>query len=74
LWRPNPIADAEQFRGRTFIVIGAGREARSAFRSVEAPRLVTHYEEGHPVAQWKVTVYHGYRGSVLAVGGSSSKY
>jgi hypothetical protein len=64
LWRPNPVDDPEQFAGRTFLVVGAGMEVRHAFDRVGTPRLVTHCEDGHPVARWTVTVCRGYKNVV----------
>jgi hypothetical protein len=63
LWRPNPVADAGAFAGRTFIVVGPfGDALRDAFEQIDPPRLVTHYEGGRPVASWPVTVCRGFRG------------
>jgi 4-amino-4-deoxy-L-arabinose transferase-like glycosyltransferase len=63
LWRPNPLADADAFRGRTFLVVGgAVPELLDAFESVEPPQRVTYTEDGVPVAEWFVTVCRGYRG------------
>ncbi len=63
LWRPNPIADAQAFLGRTFVVVGVWSPAlRQAFDEVEAPREVVHREGGRPVAGWSVTVCRGFRG------------
>jgi hypothetical protein len=63
LWHPNPLADVEAFRGRTFIVVGVGEDVlRPAFDRVEPMRLVTHYEAGQPIAVFAVVVGHGYRG------------
>jgi 4-amino-4-deoxy-L-arabinose transferase-like glycosyltransferase len=63
LWRPNPVDDADRFRGRTFIIVGATDQAlESAFEVVEPSRLVTYSEAGQPVATWAVTVCRGFRG------------
>ncbi|MBI3410148.1 MAG: hypothetical protein HY040_17535 [Planctomycetes bacterium] len=63
LWRPNPVADPAEYAGRTFIFVGAqGDAVRSAFDQVEAPREVTHWEFGQPIARWNVTVCRGYKG------------
>jgi hypothetical protein len=62
-WRPNPVADAGQFVGRTFVFVGAVAPAlRTAFAEVSAPRVVTYREGGEPVAEWTVTVCRGFRG------------
>jgi hypothetical protein len=70
LWRPNPVWDAEAFRGRTFIVVGeAGPALKRAFDEVEAPRLVVYQEQGQPIARWAVTVCRGFRGFPSQPGG-----
>jgi 4-amino-4-deoxy-L-arabinose transferase-like glycosyltransferase len=60
-WRPNPVDDAEQFAGRTFVIVGGYPADLGGFDSIDAPRTVTHYEQGHPVASWTVTVCRGFR-------------
>ena len=63
LWRPNPVADAQAFRGRSFLYIGDDVPAvADAFDRLEPPVRVVHAEEGVPVAVWTVWVCHGYRG------------
>ena len=67
LWRPNPVADAGDFRGRTVIFVGDVSPAlRSAFRLVGPTRLVTYREQGQPIAQWRITVCRGFRGFARA--------
>jgi 4-amino-4-deoxy-L-arabinose transferase-like glycosyltransferase len=62
LWM-NPIHDVEEFRGKTFIVVGGGGpKLEEAFERVEAPKLVWYTEQGLPVSCWPVFVCHGYRG------------
>ena len=63
VWRPNPLADAQAFRGRTFVFVGDGLPADAGvFGRVELPTLVVHREEGVPVAVWWVWVGHDFRG------------
>lgn len=63
LWHPNPVADAQDFRGRTFVIVGdIAAPMLAAFDRVEPPVLVTHSENGVPVAAWSVWVCHGFRG------------
>lgn len=63
LWRPNPVADAQVFRGRPFLYVGDEiPEAAEVFDRVEPPVRVVHAEEGVPVAVWTVWVGHGFRG------------
>jgi hypothetical protein len=63
LWHPNPVADAQAFRGRTFVFVGDGLPADAGvFERVELPTVVVHREDGIPVAVWWVWVGHGFRG------------
>lgn len=63
LWRPNPVADAQAFRGRSFVYVGDEiPRAEEVFERVEPPVRVVHAENGVPVAVWTVWVCHGFRG------------
>lgn len=63
VWRPNPTADAQAFRGRTFVIVGdLGADVIAAFERVEPPRRVVHAPGGVPVSAWSVWVCHGFRG------------
>jgi 4-amino-4-deoxy-L-arabinose transferase-like glycosyltransferase len=65
LWHPNPLDDAQAFRGRTFLVVGGGPPGHSlapAFESVGAPQEVVYRENGRTIARWYVTVCRGFRG------------
>src|SRR5205085_3104227 len=60
-WWPNPLEQADDFRGRTFILVGdPDRRILDGFDRTEPPQLVSHSEGGHPVSSWVVTVCHGY--------------
>lgn len=61
LWRPNPVADAQAFRGKTFVYVGH-RLPDGVFERLELFRRVTHTEGGVPVAEWFVWVGRGFRG------------
>jgi hypothetical protein len=64
-WHLNPVADAQEFRGRTFLVAAPGdvRAALApAFDSVGAPQEVVYRENGKALAVWDVFVCRGYRG------------
>ncbi len=61
LWRPNPVADAQAFAGKTFVYVGDELPA-GVFDRVELVERVTHAESGVPLATWKVWVCTGYRG------------
>ena len=64
-WHPNPVADAQAFRGRTFLVVAPGdpRAALApAFESVGVPQEVVYRENGRALAVWYVCVCRGYRG------------
>jgi hypothetical protein len=62
LW-PNPVADGERFRGRTFLVVGGMTdELRAAFEHVGPELFVVHRVRGQPVSGWLVTVCRNFRG------------
>jgi hypothetical protein len=63
LWRPNPIADAQVFRGRTFVYVGdLTPELHQAFDRADPPVEVVASDGGTPVADWRVRVLRGFRG------------
>jgi len=63
LWRPNPVADAQAFRGRTFVYVGEiNTDLQHAFDRCDPPVEVIASDGGIPVADWKVRVLRGYRG------------
>jgi hypothetical protein len=63
LWRPNPVADAQAFRGRSFVIVGViGPHMLAAFDRVEPPVRVVYEEDGVTVEVWWVWVCHGFRG------------
>ena len=49
LWRPNPVFNPNDFRGKTFVLVGCVPEAGSAFDSVESSREVVYAEGDQPV-------------------------
>jgi hypothetical protein len=72
LWHPNPVADGEAFVGRTFILVGyLTPELMSAFDRVDRPRIVSHYEQGQPIASWYVVVCRGFHGIPASIGPES---
>jgi hypothetical protein len=62
LWRPSPVFDSEEFRGRTFVLVSCVPEAATYFDSVESTWNVVYAESGHPVEIWHLMVARGYRG------------
>ncbi len=63
LWRPNPLADAQAFAGRTFVYVGEKLpDGTDAFDSLVGPYRVEYRENGVVVGGWKVWVARGYRG------------
>lgn len=63
LWRPNPVRDAQAFQGRTFLIVGdIAPHMLTAFATVEQPIMVTHEDNGIPLASWSIWVCHGFRG------------
>jgi hypothetical protein len=64
-WRPNPVDDAQAFRGRTFLVVGGGDPRAldpDAFESVSAPLELVYREHGKAIVRWPVFICRGYRG------------
>jgi hypothetical protein len=63
VWRPNPVADAQAFRGRAFVYVGTSLpDADRVFDRTEPPVEVIASDGGIPVATWKVWVAYGFRG------------
>jgi 4-amino-4-deoxy-L-arabinose transferase-like glycosyltransferase len=62
LWRPNPVFNPDDFRGRTFVLIGCVPEVASAFDAVEPARDVVYAEGDQPVQIWRVAVARGFHG------------
>jgi 4-amino-4-deoxy-L-arabinose transferase-like glycosyltransferase len=61
-WRPNPISDAQEFLGKTFLLIAPmAPNLQDAFEQIEVYPVV-HYDGGQPVAGWVVLVCRGFRG------------
>lgn len=63
LWRPNPLRDAQDFLGRSFVIVGdIGEDVARAFERIELPRRFFHVSNGVPIAGWAIWVGHGFRG------------
>jgi 4-amino-4-deoxy-L-arabinose transferase-like glycosyltransferase len=63
VWRPNPVADAQAFAGRTFVYVGeTSSEVAAAFERLDGPRRVAYRENGVTVGEWKIWVGRGFRG------------
>ena len=63
LWRPNPLADAQLFRGRTFVYVGElAPYMRDVFDRIDDPVDVITVDHGVPVSAWRVWVCRGFRG------------
>ncbi|MBY0456916.1 MAG: glycosyltransferase family 39 protein, partial [Gemmataceae bacterium] len=75
VWRPNPVADAQAFRGRAFVFVGDGLPADAGvFDRVELATVLVHREQGTPVAVWWVWVGYGFRGFPEKVPVSGPRY
>lgn len=64
-WRPNPLADAQDFLGRTFVFVGVpgvGFALEGAFDTVDEPLVITHREGDRAAAEWHVWICRGFRG------------
>jgi hypothetical protein len=65
LWHPNPVDDAQAFRGRTFLVVSGGdvrAPLATAFESVDVPQEIIYREHGRALARWYVHVCRGFKG------------
>lgn len=63
IWRPNPLADPDLFRGKSFILINAQETTLAElFDSVERRDHVHYYEGEHLISSWSLAIGHGYRG------------
>jgi hypothetical protein len=72
VWRPNPVLDAQEFLGRTFVYVGFELPAES-FDRMTRVRTVCHRENGVPLASWEIWVCEGFRG-FRAQTGSPRRY
>jgi hypothetical protein len=62
LW-PGPLSQPEDFRGRTFLLVGDPFPALSVgFEKIETSREIVHCEDGQPISCWVLTVCRGYKG------------
>lgn len=65
LWRPNPIDDAQEFLGKTFLVVAIGDptpDLKSAFESLSPAQEVVYREDGLALARWYVVEARGFKG------------
>jgi hypothetical protein len=71
LWHPNPLADAEYFRGRTFVIVGPDMLVPSqAFEQpLEPVRLIEYREGKNLVSFWTVVIGHDFKGFPKPAGG-----
>jgi hypothetical protein len=63
-WRPNPILDPAEFRGKTFIIVGGlakELKERNVFSYIEVSERIVHFEDGHPIAGWEILVGHDFQ-------------
>jgi hypothetical protein len=75
LWEPNPLADAQAFAGRTFVLIGpVSPTLRAAFDSVESTSEVVYREDDQPIASWSVAIGRGYRGFAASSANQKNHY
>lgn len=63
IWRPNPTADPEHFRGKTFLFVGyGGPKLNEVFRHVEPPITITYREKGYALVTWTVWICYDFQG------------
>lgn len=70
LWRPNPVFDPDRYLGQTFLLVGDFDPVKleKAFAKIGPSRIITHFEAGIPIAVWKITLCHGFRGFAFVPG------
>jgi 4-amino-4-deoxy-L-arabinose transferase-like glycosyltransferase len=62
LWHPNPLADADAFRDKTFVIVGAAVPS-AAFGKLGPVRVFEYREAGNLIAAWYLVVgsdFHGF--------------
>lgn len=75
LWRPNPVADAQVFTGKTFIVVtGYEPTLRAAFDEVSPAREIVYKEGDVSVSAWQIWICRGFRGIQVKLPGGSERY
>ncbi len=62
LWRPNPVFNPDDFRGRTFVLIGCVPQIAYKFDAIESSEDVIYAEGDQAVQTWHVTVARGFHG------------
>jgi 4-amino-4-deoxy-L-arabinose transferase-like glycosyltransferase len=65
IWRPNPVYDADEFLGKTFVFVDVGRvppQIESAFDHIEKTQSIVYSENDVPLVIWDVTICHGFHG------------
>lgn len=68
LWRPNPLADPDHFRGKTFVMINADPPILAQmFDTVERRDIVEYREGDYLMCYWSVAICHGFRGCPVIV-------
>jgi 4-amino-4-deoxy-L-arabinose transferase-like glycosyltransferase len=61
LWHPNPVAEAQEFAGQSFVYVGEELPSGVCDELLRKEH-VTHTENGVPLASWTIWVGRGYRG------------
>lgn len=63
LWKPNPIDTAQDYLGKTFIMIGEPKdEYPLAFEKLDPPIRLEYRENGELIAWWYISIGKGYQG------------
>lgn len=69
IWRPNPLADPDDFRGQTFVIVnGEAPVLRELFDAVESSTRIDYREGDQLISMWSISICHGYRGASLSAG------
>ena len=62
-WHPNPVADAQVFRGKTFVVVSDHEPTlKEAFVQVKSAKVVMYREDDVLVAAWTIWICRDFRG------------
>jgi len=63
IWRPNPLDDAQLFRGQSFVYVGPEVPVlKWIFARVEGPYEFEYAEQGIPLARWTIWRCYDFQG------------
>ncbi len=75
LWKPNPIHDAQDFYGRTFIIVGHQLpDLQESFQTISKPRIVLAFAGENAVGGWTIWIGECFKGFPEKLLENSSDY